>query len=107
MTVCVCVFFSFSDELALALEILQIILQLLWFGIATVCDLLKKSRATFRSEVKPKPIVTCLHAFFRAWGRLHVFASSSDWFIALFTTVVISQSNNFGFGLTTLNRKPL
>ena len=28
---------------------------------------------------------------------LHVFASNSDWFIGLFTTVVISQSNYFGF----------
>ena len=36
-----------------------------------------------QAEVKPKPIVTCLHAFFRAWRRLHVFASSSDWFIGL------------------------
>ena len=46
-----------------------------------------KSRATlstnYQSEVKPKPkpIVTCSHAFSRAWRRLHVFASSSDWFI--------------------------
>ena len=28
---------------------------------------------------------------------LHVFASNSDWFIRLFTTVVIGQSNYFGF----------
>ena len=31
------------------------------------------------SEVKSKPIATCSHASSRAWRRLHVFASSSDW----------------------------
>ena len=41
------------------------------------------------------------HAFSRAWHGRHVFASSSDWFIGLFTTVVIGQSNYFGFGFTT------
>ena len=29
------------------------------------------------------------------------FASSSDWFITLLSSVVIGQSNYFGFGLTT------
>ena len=58
-------------------------------------------------EVKPKPIVFCSHAFSRAWRRLHVFASSSDGLIVLFTSVVIGQRNYFGFGLTTLNWKPL
>ena len=43
---------------------------------------------------------------FRAWRRSHVFASSSDWFFALFPCVVIGQSNIFGFDFTTLNRKP-
>ena len=38
----------------------------------------------------------------RAWRQLHVFASSFDWFIALFISVVIGQSNYFGFGFTTL-----
>ena len=31
------------------------------------------------------------HAFSRAWYRFNVFPSSSDWFIALFTSVVIGQ----------------
>ena len=49
-----------------------------------------------------------LHALFsRAWRRLHVFASNSDWFITLFASVVIGQSNYSGFGFTTLNWKPL
>ena len=47
------------------------------------------------------------HAFSRARHERHVFASSSDWFIGLFTTVVIGQSNYFGFGFTTLEWKPL
>ena len=32
----------------------------------------------------------------------YVFGLSSDWFIALFASVVIGQSYNFGFGFTTL-----
>ena len=41
-------------------------------------------------------------AFSRAWHRLHVFASSSDWLIVLFRFVVTGQRNDFGFGFTTL-----
>ena len=37
--------------------------------------------------------LTCSYAFSRAWRRLHVFASSSDWFIGLSAFVVIGQSN--------------
>ena len=58
-----------------------------------------------QSELKPKRIVTCSHAFSRAWRRLHVFASSSDWFIGLSASVVIGQSDNFGFGFTTRDCK--
>ena len=53
---------------------------------------------------KPKPIVPRWHVFSRAWHRLHVFALDSDWFIALFASVVIGQNNYFGFGFTTFNR---
>ena len=53
---------------------------------------LKDSRHLFiQSEVKPKPIVTRSHAFSRALRQPHV----------------IGQSNYFGFGFTTLKRKPL
>ena len=38
---------------------------------------------------------------------LLVFTSKSDWFIALFTSVVIGQINNSGFGFMILNSKPL
>ena len=34
-----------------------------------------------QSDVKPKPIVTCSHAFSRASHQIRVFASSSDWII--------------------------
>ena len=37
--------------------------------------------------------MTCSHAFSRAWRRLHVFVSNFDWFIALFKSVVIGQTN--------------
>ena len=40
--------------------------------------------------------MTWPHVFSRAWRPLHVFALNSDWFIALFTCVVVSHSNNFG-----------
>ena len=46
-------------------------------------------------------------AFSRAWRQILVFASNSDWLVVLFTSVVIGQSNYFGFGFTTLNWKPL
>ena len=46
------------------------------------------------------------HSLFPAFGAgYHVFASSCDWFIALFTSIVIGQSSYFGFGLTTLKMK--
>ena len=47
------------------------------------------------------------YVFSRAWRRLHVFASNSDWLVMLFAPVVIGQSNYFGFGFTTLDWKPL
>ena len=34
--------------------------------------------------------------------RLHVFASSFDWFTGLSVSFLIGQSDNFGFGFTTL-----
>ena len=60
-----------------------------------------------QSEVKPKPIVTRLHAFSRALRQPHVITSSFDWFNVLSVSYVIGQSYSFGFGFTTLKRKPL
>ena len=52
-----------------------------------------------QTGVEWEPMVPWLSAFSRAWRRLHVFASSSDWFIVLFRSVVIGQSNYFGLVL--------
>ena len=41
--------------------------------------------------------MTCWHAVSRAWRKLHVLTSSSNWFIVLFVFIVIGPSNNFGF----------
>ena len=49
-------------------------------------------------------IVSCSHAFPRAWHRLSVFASSSDWFVALFKSILIGKSGYSGFGFEALNR---
>ena len=57
-----------------------------------------------RSE--SKPIVTCLHAFSRAWRRSHLFASSSDWFIALLWRLLWLARVILWFCSTTLDWKP-
>ena len=45
--------------------------------------------------------MTCLHTISHAWRWLHLFASSSDWFIGLFTTVVIGQVNYYDTHMKT------
>ena len=75
-----------------------------WLASKTLRHFLNQSGANL------KPIVPCSHAFSRAWRRLLVFASSSGWFVALFVSVLISQSNYFGLvlqDLTTLKWEPL
>ena len=52
-----------------------------WFGVVL--------QLHYSACEKAKRIKTCSHAFSRAWRRLHVFTSSSDWLIALFSSVVI------------------
>jgi len=69
---------------------------------------LKNPRHFFiQSEVKPKPNVTYSHRFSRALRQLYVKTSSFDWFTVLSVPFVIGGLDYFGFGLTTLNRKPL
>ena len=51
------------------------------------------------SKTKTK-CVNCSHLF--CADSLILIASSSDWFIALYVSVVISQSNYFGFSFMTL-----
>ena len=67
---------------------------------------LKDSRHLFiQSEVKPN--CDALARFSRALRQPHVITSSFDWFNVLSVSYVIGQSNYFGFGFTTLKRKPL
>lgn len=58
-------------------------------------------------EAKPKPNKSYLPASSHPWHQLYgyVDASSSDWFIALFASVMIGQNHYSEFGLTTLNFK--
>ena len=75
------------------------------FGFALLWSVigLKISRHFLnQSEVKLKPIATSSRTFSRALCRLHVFASSFDWFTGLPVSFVIGQSDYFGFGFTTL-----
>ena len=75
--------------------------RLFWFDIVRLPSVVgwKNSRHFFnQSEVKPKPIVTCSHAFSSALRWLNVFPSSSDCFIVLFASVVMGQSDYFCSG---------
>ena len=63
---------------------------LLYFGFA----LLHASVINTTSHHLPTHIFLC---------QVHVFASSSHWFIGKSMCTVIGQSNGFDFGLTILN----
>ena len=81
---------------------------LLWFYFTLLCIWLTKLAPLsqpMRSKTKNKSRLQS-HAFSRAWHRLHVSVSSSDWFVVLFTSVVIGQSNYFGFGFTKIKSNP-
>ena len=77
----------------------KVISQLLWFCIVTLCDWPKIARHYFnQSEAKLKPIVTCSHAFSRAWRRymylLRVLIGSSDclrllWLVRVITSTLV------------------
>ena len=59
---------------------------ILFFFIATL-------RVTF-STIRSKTKTNCEGSrVFPRFARLHVFASSADWFIEMFTPVMIGQSN--------------
>lgn len=45
-------------------------------------------------SIKPKPIITSLHTFYRALHWLHVFASCFDWFTGSPVSCVIGLSDN-------------
>ena len=62
-----------------------------------------------QSDAKVKPIATWSLAFSRAWDRLPLFILSSHWSPSeiFLCSVLIGRYDYFGFGFTTLNRKPL
>ena len=75
--------------------------RLLWFCFTSLCDWLTKLGPVSQPmgiQIKTNRVLTA-----RAWRQLHVFASNSDLLVVLFTSVVIGQSNYFGFGFTALN----
>ena len=80
------------DSFVLVLQIVKSTLQLRWFCITTLSDWLKELSQLIRS--KPKLIVTR-------------FAPATcicfDWFTGLPVFFVIGQSDNVGFGLTTVS----
>ena len=51
---------------------------------------------------KTKTNRALLARVFPRLAPVNVFASNSDWFIVLFTSVVVDRSNYFGFGFTAL-----
>ena len=64
-------------------------------AIATLCDWLKISRQFFNQSTYEKQNQN------RALSKLQVSARSSDWFITLFTFVVIAWSNYVCIGFST------
>ena len=54
-------------------------------------------------EVRPKPIVARACTFSRALCRLRVITLSFDKFTGFSLSILIGQSNYFGFGFTTLD----
>ena len=86
-----------------SLECQEVIHVFFGFALLRLVIGLKISRHFLnQSEVKPKPIATRSRTFSRASCRLHVFASSFDWFTGLSVSFVIGQSDYFGFGFSTL-----
>ena len=83
----------------------RVVSELLWFMITSLSDWFKVLAPFFQPirKVKPKPIVAFACTFSRALCRLRVITSSFDWFTGLSPSFLIGQSNNFGFGSTTLN----
>ena len=49
-------------------------------------------------EAKPKAIAPRTRYFSRALSKLQVISRNSDWFITLFSPIVIGRSNNFDVG---------
>ena len=72
-------------------------------GIATLSDWLNKFTPVFPSVGSKAP---CARDFSRTLSNLQVMARISNWFITLFTPVMISRSNCFGLVFSTVICKP-
>ena len=74
--------------------------RLLWSYFTTLCDWLENMAPIsqpVRKETKTScDLLTCLFQLIDA-GCMHVFASSSDWFVVLFESAVIGQSDDLGW----------
>ena len=79
--------------------------HLLCFYFTLLCDWLTKLAPLFQPMRSKTKTNRELHAraFSRAWRRLHVITSNSDWFTELSVSLVIGQSSCLGFGFTTLD----
>ena len=77
--------------------------------IATLSDWLKRLVPVFltNKNQNKNSIALCTRDFSRASSELQVIARNCDWFMKLFVPVVIGRSNCFGFGFSTVIRKPL
>ena len=65
-------------------------------AIATLTDWPKNLAPLFNQwDAKSKRIAHCTRDFSRALRKLHVITKNSDWFIRLFTPVVIARKNYF------------
>ena len=81
----------------------KVITRLLWFCVTKLCDWLTKLAPLFQ-PMRSKTKTNCdlvARVFPRLASVVHVFALNSDWFVALFVSVVIGQSIYFGFGFKT------
>ena len=73
-------------------------MRLLWFCFTTLSDWFEKlSPLSEPIRCKTKTTHTSVARVSRAWRGLHVFASSSDWFLVLFSSVVIGYLLVDGF----------
>ena len=74
------------------------------FRFALLCSVIDKKNSRHllnQSNAKPKSIMNL-----RVFPRLALvtcISSNSDWFLVLFSSVVIGQSDYFGFGFITLS----
>ena len=77
-------------------------------AIAKFSDWLENLAPLFQPmRSKTKPIAPCTNEFSRALSKLQVTAGNSDWFTALFASVVTGRGDSFEIGFSATNWKPL